>query len=256
MPPQARPGDDEFDNIALDVVEKGILEELGGAFGKHWDIEMKESTNLEWERSSYGPRKRYPTSKLTTEEVKSVFHSNTVVNKPEDTLQFTSLFIPEGAKVNTAREGLTRKINIESKTATLTIKIQHLSINSIAGIWGVIKHNLENRTRYYSLMYTVQTELKLKRFRRYSPEAAVYREWHSNITRIINRLDWPRIENDIAQSMTNRATAKILELDKGLPPYDAYLKPNGRDDYNGTKNHKNKGLGEQGATPAGRGAGR
>jgi hypothetical protein len=195
----------------LDIIEKGIVEELMVRFTSNWDVVWRESRGPDYISYSGAKGTIEGSNKISLEQIKKDFSHNSLISAP-GILVGSSFCIPPNSTLTTSQPDKSRMITITTRYGTVSIAVR-FSYFGVAqqGIWGVFKADPQNPNRYYTIQYQVLLTIQPKRFNQYPPEMESYSRWHENIKDVLQRYDWEYVDKQIEQREMRGAIQKITK---------------------------------------------
>lgn len=214
------PGATELDNWTqlqgppgLDIVEKGILSELLITFGHNWDIiktNVFRGPMFESYGFSNGPSTE--SAKVSIEELRKMFVHNRLVTT-QGVIVSPVLVLPPKSKLVARHDENSRSFTITNPYVTLKVSFDIGSGGAAQhGIWGVLEPDANDMNRYYAVHYEVSAVMTLNRFKVHSPWMGSYRRWYANISDLLSKHDWEKVDEKIERFITRQAISKQLGL--------------------------------------------
>lgn len=194
----------------LDLIEKGIINELLLTFSSHWDFEtIKQTTPIGESTQRKHSNEKF--KKLNLDEVIALFSHNKIINTP-GVLVGSGLALPPDSKLLISTTDKERTLTISSQKTETTIQIIPTMGGVIQkGLDGIIEPDPENINRYYIISYNINLNFKPKRFEQYSPGMKKYIRWFNNTNEVLKKMTWEEIAEKNQQRLLDDAIKKILD---------------------------------------------
>jgi hypothetical protein len=198
-------------NKGFDLIEKGIIESMLLQFQMVWDVVPNQlsgpgMTGMEF---AGGPGKGKTV--VTTETIRTIFKHNRLISTPEVIL-VPELLLPPDTTIETAQSEASRIIRIINPMLNVEIKITFVMGGvQQQGIWGVQPADSSDMNRYQGVLFRVSLVGSFDSTRSHSPEMVGYRRWFENVSTILQRFDWEKVDSDIFKQKNREAISKVLD---------------------------------------------
>lgn len=195
----------------LDIIEKGIVEELMMRFISNWDLVWHESPGPNYVIFSGAKGTIEASKQISLEQIRKDFSHNSLISVP-GILVSPRFHIPPNSTLTTSQPDGSRIITITTQCSTVSIAVQFSSYNvTQKGIWGVLKADPQDPNRYYTIGYQVLLTIRPKRFNQYPPGIESYSRWYENIKDALQRYDWKYVDKQIEQREIRKAIQKTTD---------------------------------------------
>ncbi len=196
----------------MDLIEKGVVEQLLLRFDAGWDILPVSKF-----RGPGFSSEQYTFSNSTTEatavgldQIQKVFRHNRLISHP-GVLVVPKLVLPPESSLKTEQKENERTIFISNPKLSVKIRITQQSGGvQQQGIWGVQAPDPTNMNRYSGIFFGVTILGEVGRTLSYSPEIAAYKRWFESIGDRLSTFDWEQVDRDINETVFRKAMSKIL----------------------------------------------
>lgn len=199
-----------FGNKGLNLIEKGIIEEMSHTFSGNW-------SSIEGAPAG---------KKLSMEDLAQIFTENPFITT-KDVIVWPGFYIPPGTTISItghwskdAKENPTpfeRTIRFTSKFAVTTISIFPRGGGvQQQGVLGVVPKDPKEMNRYWLNSYAVNLKTDYSRWDTHSPEVKMIQQWHKDLAGCLRKFDWNDVEKDSREFLQEQVFTKVLGRDWGL----------------------------------------
>ena len=197
----------------LDLIERGVLEELQRKFSNSWDIGPRGKFKGPGFSAEYSTSAGTSSGKteITLLQLQTTFKHNRLISYP-GVVVTPNLILPPDSTLQIEQNEHERTIKISNPKLSVQIRITgQMGGVQQQGIWGVQSPDPEDMNRYSGVFFGVSVIGEIGRSWIYSPEMAAYRRWFDNLSDGLNTYDWERINHDIDEAVFRKAMSKILD---------------------------------------------
>ncbi len=193
----------------LDIIEKGILDNMMLKFGTYWNVTPVENIGPVFSSKGSMIGEDIGGVGIANKEIRSIFKHNHLMSA-EDTLVYRQLVLPPASTISLTQSSALRSVSIKNPKMTTVITIQVAGF-SVAqhGVSGMFEPDPSDMNRYYGVQYLVSIVSTINRFETYSPNISLYKQYHSNIVDGLSEFDWKTINKRIEESLWKKAVEKL-----------------------------------------------
>lgn len=195
----------------FDLIERGVLEALLIRFSNTWNVgPVSKFKGPGFSMESFSAGTTSNKTEITLIELQKLFKHNSLISHP-GVVVMPKLVLPPDSTLQTEQSDHERIIKISNPKLSVQIRItSQMGGVQQQGIWGVQPPDPSDMNRYSGIFFGVTVNGEIGGTWIYSPDMTGYRQWFDNLSDILSKYDWERIDQDIHENVFRKSMSKLL----------------------------------------------